>query len=153
MSLPGNTCSLMGPVLLDTDVIIDFLADRKPYSAEAAQLFTLIDRKKIKGYVSSLCFSNLYYVLRKAGSHEKVIKSLRELTELVEIVMVDDKIIKSALSSGFKDFEDAIQYYACLASGKISFIITRNTKDYKGSELPVMTPEMFLSLLQKTANK
>jgi predicted nucleic acid-binding protein len=136
----------MEHVFIDTDVIIDFLANRQPYSKDAALLFSLIERKKVRGYVSSLSFSNLYYVLRKAGSHEKVIGSLRDLAGLIEIVTVDQAVIKSALASQFKDFEDAIQYQACLATGKIGYIITRNTKDYKEASLPVMTPELFLSI-------
>ena len=63
----------MTDLFIDTDFIIDFLIDRKPYSREAAIIFTLIEQKKIKGYVSSLTFSNLYYVLRKVESHNKVI--------------------------------------------------------------------------------
>ncbi|HOW32168.1 MAG TPA: PIN domain-containing protein [Bacteroidales bacterium] len=136
----------MEHVFIDTDVIIDFLAGRQPYAKDSAMLFSLIERRKVKGYVSSLCFSNLYYVLRKAGSHEKVIKSLRDLAEWIEIVTVDEAIIKSALASPYRDFEDAIQYHACVATGKISYLITRNIKDYKGASLSVMTPELFLSM-------
>ena len=55
----------MTDLFIDTDVIIDFLIDRKPYSREAAIIFTLIEQKKLKGFSSSLTFSNLYYVLRK----------------------------------------------------------------------------------------
>jgi len=142
----------MENVFFDTDVIIDFLTDRKPFSLESAKIFSLIDQKKIKGCVSSLSFSNLYYVLRKFGTHKKVISSLQELFELVDILKVDSDTVKSALASDFKDFEDSIQYFAAQEYKKVDCIITKNIKDYKDSSLPVMTPETFLVTFENTAS-
>ena len=142
----------MENVFIDTDVIVDFLTDRKPFSLQSAKIFSLIDQKKIRGCVSSLSFSNLYYVLRKFGTHKKVISSLQELAELVDILKVDSDIVKSVLTSDFKDFEDSIQYFAAQEHKKIDFIITRNIKDYKDSSLPVMTPETFLVTFENTAS-
>jgi len=134
----------MNNLFIDTDVIIDFLIDRKPFSREAAIIFTLIDQKKLKGYASALTFSNLYYVLRKFESHNKVILKLDSLSNLIVVLKVDDQIIRSAINSGFPDFEDSIQYFCAADYKKIKAIITRNTRDYKNSELPVMTPGDFL---------
>jgi len=134
---------------IDTDVIIDFLIDRKPFSREAAIIFTLIEQKKLKGYSSSLTFSNLYYVLRKIESHNKVISKLEILSKMVGILRVEEQTIKNALASGFSDFEDSIQYFSAIDSKKIDVIITRNIKDFKKSEIPVMTPGDFL----KTATR
>ena len=142
----------MENVFIDTDVIVDFLTDRKPFSLESAKIFSLIDQKKIKGCVSSLSFSNLYYVLRKFGTHKKVISSLQDLSELVDILKVDSDIVKSALASDFKDFEDSIQYFAAQEHKNVDCIITRNIKDYKDSSLPVMTPETFLVTFENTAS-
>jgi len=134
----------MTDLFIDTDVIIDFLIDRKPHSREAAIIFTLIDHKKLKGDVSSLTFSNLYYVLRKLESHNKVIAKLDSLSKMVNILKVDEQIIKNAISSSFPDFEDTIQYFSALDSKKIDVIITRNTKDFRNSTIPVMTPGDYL---------
>ena len=138
----------MENVFIDTDVIVDFLTDRKPFSLESAKIFSLIDQKKIKGCVSSLSFSNLYYVLRKFGTHKKVINSLQELSELVDILKVDSEIIKSALTSDFKDFEDAIQYYTAISNNKLDAIITRNIADFKLSTLPVFSPDEAIGLIE-----
>jgi predicted nucleic acid-binding protein len=134
----------MRDLFIDTDVIIDFLIDRKPFSREAAIIFTLIEQKKLKGFSSSLTFSNLYYVLRKIESHNKVISKLDSLSKMVGILKVEEQTIKNALASGFPDFEDSIQYFSAVDSKKIDVIITRNTKDFKKSEIPVMTPGDFL---------
>jgi len=142
----------MTDLFIDTDVIIDFITDRQPFSREAAQVFTLIDQKKVRGFTSALSYSNLYYVLSKYASHKKVITMLKELSELAGILKVDDDIIKSSLASDFKDFEDAIQYYTAQGYKRIDVIITRNIRDYKKSSLPVMTPETFLKTYKQTAS-
>jgi len=134
----------MTNLFIDTDVIIDFLVDRKPYSREAAIIFTLIDHKKLKGYVSSMTFSNLFYVLRKIEPQKKVFSKLNSLSKLLTVLKVDEQNIRDAIDSGFPDFEDSIQYYCALDCKKVEVILTRNTKDYKNSRLPVMTPGDFL---------
>jgi len=137
----------MTDIFIDADVIIDFLIDREPHSREAAIIFTLIEQKKLKGYVSSLTFSNLYYVLRKIESHNKVIAKLDSISRLLTILKVDQQIIKLAIESGFPDFEDSIQYNCALGCKKIDVLITRNIKDYKGSQIPVMTPAIYLKMV------
>ncbi|MGB8491540.1 MAG: PIN domain-containing protein [Bacteroidales bacterium] len=134
----------MNDLFIDADVIIDFLIDRKPHSREAAAIFTLIEQKKIKGHASSLTFSNLYYVLRKIESHNKVKAKLESLSQIFGILKVEERTIKDALASDFPDFEDSIQYFSALGSKKIDIIITRNIKDYKKSDIPVMTPGDYL---------
>ena len=137
----------MTDLFIDTDVIIDFLIDRKPHSREAAIIFTLIENKKIKGYVSSLTFSNLYYVLRKFETHNKVIVKLDSISRMLTILKVDQQTVEDAIVSKFKDFEDSIQYYCALDNKKIDVLITRNTKDYKNSQIPVMTPADYLKMV------
>lgn len=141
----------MTDLFIDADVIIDLIIDRQPFSGEAAQVFTLIDHKKVKGYTSALCYSNIYYVLSKYVPHKKVITLLNELSELVGILKADTGIIKASLASDFKDFEEAIQYYTVMEYKRIDVIITRNIKDYKKSSLPVMTPETFMKTYGQTA--
>lgn len=134
----------MTNLFIDTDIIIDFLIDRKPFSREAAIIFTLIDQKKLKGYVSSLTFNNLFYILRKIESQKKVISKLDSLSKLLTVLNVDNQNIRDAIDSGFPDFENSVQYYCALGCKKVEAIIARNTKDYKNSSLPVMTPVDFL---------
>ena len=141
----------MTELFIDSDVIIDFLIDRKPFSQDAAKIFSLIAQKKVKGYSSSLCFSNIYYVLSKYASHKIITSKLKELSELIRILKVDEKIILSALHSNFKDFEDAIQYFTAAEHKRIDIIVTRNIKDFKKSVLPVLTPETFLKTYEQTA--
>jgi predicted nucleic acid-binding protein len=130
----------MKRIFLDTNVVIDFLADRRPFSLDAASLFSLSLAGKARVYVSAVSYNNIYYILRQSLTNNETIKLLNELSEMAEVTDVTKSIIQQSLKSDFKDFEDAIQYHSALSIPKIDCIVTRDTKDFKKSTLPVMTP-------------
>lgn len=134
----------MDDVLIDTDVILDFFFDREPYSDYAAEVLNLCEEKSIKGYVTPVAISNIYYLLRKIGKHDIIIEKIKQLLIVIDVVEMDKKIVLDALNSQFKDFEDALQNFSALEHGKIKVILTRNIKDFKKSTLAVMTPETYL---------
>ena len=129
----------MKNIFLDTNVVIDFLADQKPFSLDAARLFNFCVLGKVKIYISAVSYNNIYYILRQSLSNSETIKLLDELSEMAEIADVTKSVIKKSLKTDFKDFEDAIQYYCALSLNKIDFIVTRDTKDFKKSTLSIMT--------------
>lgn len=132
-------------IFIDTNIALDLLSQREPFCNSAGQLFTLADKKKIKLYISSLSFSTIHYILSKQIGKEKAKETLRNFKVLTTVLPVDDKIIELALNSHFPDFEDAIQYH-CAIENNIEVIITRNIKDYKKSQISVMTADEFLNL-------
>ena len=134
----------MKNVLIDTDVILDFFFDREPFSENAAQVLSLCEKKIVIGYITPVILSNVYYLLSQKGKQEKVIEKLKALVSFLEILNIDKNAIITALNSEFKDFEDALQNFSAEQNGTINTIITRNTKDYKKSNLGVITPEDFL---------
>lgn len=137
----------MKHIFIDTNVIIDFLADRSPYSDYAAMLFQLAKESKIKIYISAISFNNTYYILRKVTSHKKALDLLSEIDEYVGVQDTNREIIRKAMKSNFKDFEDAIQYYSAIGIGSIDILTTRDLKDFKKSEIPVLSPETTVKLL------
>ncbi|WP_374506609.1 type II toxin-antitoxin system VapC family toxin [Flavobacterium sp.] len=136
----------MTRILIDTDVILDFFFDRQPFSENAARIFSLCESKEIKGYITPVIISNVYYLLRQTASHEKVIEKLKLLVTITEILVMDKSVIIQALNSDFKDFEDALQNYAAELNNEIDLILTRNTKDFKNSSLAAMTPDNYIKI-------
>jgi predicted nucleic acid-binding protein len=134
----------MDKILIDTDVVLDFLFDRMPFSEDASQILSLCETKVIEGYITPVIVSNTYYLLRKSATHAKVMKSLKRLLSILEVLAMDKEIILNALSSDFKDFEYALQNFAAIKNGAIAVIVTRNIKDYKNSEIAVMAPQTYL---------
>ncbi len=138
----------MKHLFLDTNVLIDFLADRKPFSLEAAKLFNYSFKKKVTIYVAAVSYNNIYYILRQSCSHSETIKILSQLEEWTETIDVSKDVIKKALDSSFKDFEDAIQYNCAKTLNKIDCIVTRDTKDFKSSSIPTLTPKEALTMIE-----
>ncbi len=131
---------------IDTNVLIDFLADRKPFSESATTLFDLAVKKKIKLYISAISYNNIYYILQRENkSHKKTIALLELLSEDCQILDATKTILQSALRSDFKDFEDAIQYYSAKGYVGINAIVTRNPKDFAVKDLAILSPDEALS--------
>jgi predicted nucleic acid-binding protein len=134
----------MDKVLIDTDVILDFFFDRDPFAEFAAEIFNLCEENKILGFTTPVIICNVYYLLRKSAKHEIIIEKIKQLLNIIDIVRMDKVVVLGALNSNFKDFEDALQNFSAVENKEISIILTRNVKDYKKSELAVLTPETYL---------
>lgn len=134
-------------VLIDTDVILDFFFDRKPFSLDSAKILSLCESQRINGFITPVIYSNIYYLLRQTAPQEKVIEKLKILLSFTDVLVMDKEVVIQSLNSQFKDFEDALQNYSALKHGNINAIITRNIKDYKHSSIGAVTPENYLKIL------
>lgn len=132
----------MEKIFVDTNIVLDLLEKREGFFEEAQELFTLGDQKKVKLFVSALTIANVHYLLFKHLKMESR-KALLMFKVLVEVLPIDDKILELSLASDFSDFEDAIQYYSAIENG-IDAIITRNKRDFKNINLPVLSAKEFL---------
>ena len=135
----------MDKILIDTDVILDFFFDRHPFSEFASTIISWSEKKKIEGFVTPVICSNVYYLLRQTAKHEKVIEKLSHLLTIVDVIQMDKKVLISALTSDFNDFEDALQNFAAIQQGDINVILTQNIKDFRKSKIGVMTPENYIN--------
>ncbi len=124
-----------------------FNLKRVPFVIHSSQIFNCAKFKKLKGYLTSLALANVYYVLRKEYSKERIIEEFIKLTSIIEIETTNKKIVQKALLSDFSDFEDALQNYSAENNSLITHIVTRNVKDYKNSKLVVLSPKEFLEIL------
>ena len=134
----------MEKVLIDTDVLLDFFFDRKPFAKYASQILNLCEENRLKGFTTPVIISNVYYLLRKTAKHDIIVEKLKQLLSIIEIIKIDEKAVLNALNSEFKDFEDALQNFSAIENGEIKVILTRNIKDFKKSELAIFTPETYL---------
>lgn len=136
-------------VLIDTNVIVDFLVKREPYVQEAVRIVDMCSRKLVKGYLAAHTISNLFYILRKEFSTQQRREVLSALCSVFEISEIDQKKIMSALKNDkFADFEDCLQMECALEAGA-EYIITRNPADFIHSEIPVILPGEFLDMIGK----
>jgi predicted nucleic acid-binding protein len=133
-------------VFLDTNVVVDLLGEREPYYDAAAKIATLADKGKIEVFVSALTYSTVYYLLSRFENKTQVKEKIRKFKLISQTSDLTDNIIDKGLSSNFNDFEDALQYY-CALKMDCKIMITRNGKDFKESEIPVLSPDEYLKSL------
>ena len=134
----------MDKVLIDTDVILDFFFDRKPFAEYSTEILNLCEGNKLSGFTTPVIISNVYYLLRKTAKHDIIVEKIKQLLSIIEIIKMDKNAVFNALNSEFNDFEDALQNYSAIENGEIRIILTRNIKDFKKSELAIFTPETYL---------
>jgi len=134
-------------VFLDTNILIDLIADRMPFSKHAIEIFKSAEEQKVQLFTSSHSIATAHYLLKKYVEEKELRVILSNLLEFLDVISVDLDVLKKGLRSNHKDFEDAVQIVCASSIVGINFIVTRNPKDFKTSEIAVLTPdEMCLKL-------
>jgi predicted nucleic acid-binding protein len=137
-------------IFLDTNIIVDLIANRPPFSKYAIDLFSLAEDNKIKLYTSSHSLATTHYLLKKYIEEKELRVILYNLLEFITIIPVDLDVLRKSLHSNHKDFEDAVQIYCASSVNGMEFIVTRNIKDFKNSEIPALLPNEIIAKLWLT---
>lgn len=131
----------MKKIFVDTNIIVDLLADRKPYSKFAIEIFNKAQENKVELYTSSHTIATTHYLLKKYIDEKELRDILLQLLEYLTVIPLDISVLQKGLRSKHKDFEDALQILCASKIIDIDFIVTRNIKDFKESEVLVLTPD------------
>lgn len=135
-------------LFLDANVVLDLVLKRQSFFDDIAKIVTVSENKNYKLYMSSVTFVTVNYIACKFADKKNVLNSLKMLRVVFDVLSVTETEIDKALYSKFSDFEDAVQHY-CAVKNNCDYIITRDLKDFKNSEIPVMTPTEFLISIRK----
>ncbi len=131
-------------VLLDTCVVLDYLQAREPFFDDALNIMIGISNREYEGFITASSVTDLYYIIHKSLHSDKDSrKYLSMLTQLVGILDTRSEDCINALHSSTSDYEDAVMIETA-ARSKVDYIVTRNTRDYASSGMPVITPSDFL---------
>ena len=134
-------------ILVDTNVVLDVLMKREPYTEAAQHILTKCANREIVGYLAAHSIPNLFYILRKAYSQKERRKFIKNLCDIFRISDLNaEKIMAAAENEDFSDFEDCLQD-RCAVSVGAKYIITRNTEDFTESQVPAISPESFLNCI------
>ena len=140
-------------IYLDTCVIIDYLASRVPFSEDAEKILTLVANNKIYAYISASSITDIHYILKKHFQDEQITrKYMIKVLSLIEILDTLSYNIKTVFDSPINDFEDAL-IEEISYQNKLSYIVTRNTKDFKNSRVKVVTPKKLLTTIMNSSQK
>ncbi len=135
-------------VFLDTNVVMDFVAQREPFNKYADQIFLLIQHNKIQGFTSALSISTTQFIIERLFSKSKCLEVLKLLTNILEIISFEkDDIEKSLFKKDFIDMEDLFQYHMALKAN-MDCIVTRDKHGFdKKGKVKIYMPEEFLTTL------
>lgn len=125
-------------VLIDTNIVLDLLLEREPFVEAATVLFEMVETAQIQGYVAATTITNIFYIVRKAQGRETALEAVSRVLTGLRICAVNRLTVEQALTSNLKDFEDGIQF-ACAVLNQLDAIATRDTSDFSGVSLPVLT--------------
>ena len=127
-------------VYIDTNVYLDAIDNRD--KGIAKKVLAFFAQKEIDLYFNDLTIINIHYIAKKNRTREEITQILKVILRKQEIVSIDKEIIENALESKFKDFEDGVQYF-CARKIDANLILTSNKKDFKHSEIKVLSPLEF----------
>lgn len=137
-------------LLVDTNVLIDYLSMREPFYDEARLLMIVGRVGEFELWMTSSQVTDLIYILSDGGKQSlmpSVLERLRGLRTFVEVFAVGGAEVDRMLASAWKDPEDALMFESAL-SLKADAIITRNAKDFESSLVRAMTAREFFNWLR-----
>ena len=134
-------------ILIDTNVIIDYLADRKPFADPAEQVLVLCQSSVVTGLVTANAITDIYYVVQKVVGKEKALEAIRTLCSTLDIADVGRVDILNAMELELSDFEDALAAQ-CAKRVKAEYVVTRDISDYENSPVPAIKPAAFVELFK-----
>ena len=138
----------MMKILLDTNIVLDVLADRAPFAEEAATIFKLCETRQVEGVIYALTIPNLVYVMRKELERDQISGVLQKLTAIFEVADMRAEDLRKAAALLIPDFEDALQS-VCAQRIKADYIVTRNIKDFLQSKVMAVKPSELLERIQQ----
>jgi predicted nucleic acid-binding protein len=133
-------------VFIDSDVLLDVILERAPHYFYSNHITALAETNYFKGFTSALILANCHYILTRHFDKNTANEALSLMRSFLDILPTSDKEIGESLISGFKDFEDGIQYYTALNHG-MDALITRNRSDFNCDGINIYTPKEFISEL------
>ena len=130
--------------LIDTNVLLDHLAQREGFCQDAAAIFSMVEEGRLVGLVPSLSIVNCAFILPKHYDGKAVMEQIKKMLRMFTITHVDATILEAAADMNPYDYEDAVQYLSALPY-RPDVIITRDKKGFKDFNILVMTPTEFVS--------
>jgi predicted nucleic acid-binding protein len=131
-------------LLLDTDVLLDVVLDRHPHVEHSAALLDHLTKQPGSSFIAWHTLANVFYLTRKGSTGMSAIDFFRALLEFVRVAPTTTNDALRSIDLGLSDMEDALQVAAAQACGA-QYIITRNTRHYRRSPIPAITPGEYLN--------
>lgn len=141
----------MKKVFLDTNIILDIMAQRKPFNVPDNAIMKMGIEGQILLCATPLTFANCTYILKSSYKLANPISVIRAYKKYIYALTMDDEQCCNALISDMPDFEDMLQYQAAVAA-ECDYIVTRNEKHFPQEQIPIVNSACFLTLFKQEKN-
>ncbi|MGD0013613.1 MAG: PIN domain-containing protein [Bryobacteraceae bacterium] len=136
----------MKRVLVDVNVVLDVLLDRKPHAAASAAVWAAIETGIAEGLLAAHALTTIHYLVRKELGAARARRMISAILRVFSVAAVDGPVIHDALNSSWPDFEDAVTASAARLAG-CDILVTRDPRGFRQSSVRVLMPEAAAHLL------
>ena len=131
-------------LLIDTNIVLDVLLKREPHFKNSAAVWKLCETDRAEGFITTLSFANLVYIMRKELSPTQIQDVLNRMQLIFRFADFTASSLLQAAELQWDDFEDAVQ--SVIAEQiNADCIITRNVRDFRNSKIMAFTPAELLA--------
>ena len=134
-------------LLLDTNVVIDYVGKREPFYEHAKQLLIAGFFKDVKLWVSAQSMKDAYCILSDKASQLQVQRALRSFLKEVSVVSLSAEDAARGLELEWDDYEDCL-ISLCAMNAKARYIVTRDARGFHRSSVPTMSPAACVEYLR-----
>lgn len=127
-------------ILVDVNVVLDVFQRREPHFAASASVIDRVAYGRLPACVAAHGVTTLYFLVQQSADRRKAREAIDWIRGIFEVATVDQAAIDRARALDWPDFEDAVVAAAAEAAG-CKAIVTRNTRDFRGSPVPAVAPE------------
>lgn len=135
----------MKRVLFDVSVVLDVLLNRKPHAEASSAIWAVVETGVAEGMLAAHAVTTIHYLVRRETGAAKARGIVSAILRVFSIAGVDGAVIEEALQLPCSDFEDAVTA-AAARRARCDYIVTRDPKDFRGSPVRTLTPEMAIPL-------
>jgi predicted nucleic acid-binding protein len=136
-------------ILIDLNVILDVLLERKGFET-SRDVIQLAEKGGVQIYISAHIVATFAYLLEDAKvPNQEILHYIDWLVGTFKVVPTDEELLRAALKSSIRDYEDSVVERAAVAC-QASVIVTRNVRDFKASVIPALLPESYLEKLSNS---
>ena len=115
-------------IIVDTNVILDFLLLREPHMADAKELFKMTAQEEVEAFTTASSVTDIYYIIAKRLGSDTARGAVRHMLTMLGVIAVDGEDCIDALDLPIADFEDAL-VTACANREDINYIVS-NDKEF-----------------------
>jgi len=138
----------MDSVVLDTNVLIDFLSIARPEHNLAIAMVRTLQASAVKVHIVATSLKDIYYVLSRYDGETVARAAVTTMVAIFTILPVNGDCCRRALACGEPDFEAGI-IRAAAEIARVDYIVSRDTHAFVGSLVPCLSPTQALRELNR----